>query len=452
MSDRQTSIRERYFALLYEYVEAPDERLLAQAADLGREMIASGFPIEQIAEIQHEANAGLAQKMPRALFSELAPILCIPLIELLVAFSLEFRKNAAEKDRIATALRGAVLEWRRTVDSVDYLILLLDKNGRIIRTNEATRRRSNRLGPRLSMSPVERLGNEQPWESIVELVQSLKEIRATRSVRIEDERADKTWDITATYSTAENEEDYIVVVARDVTEQVKMEQSLRRSELLSKMGSVLGDFAHEVRNPIFSISATIDAFEARFGDEELFGEYFKVLRGEIARTNKLMKQLLEYGKPSRSEFVVGDLGEVVVDAIRSCSYKAVEAKVSITNNLEGETAPMRMDRVRLGQAFENVLVNAIEHSPPAGAIVIDCTRVREREKNWLVFTVSDTGNGFGEQDVAQIFEPFFSRRKGGTGLGLSIVRRAVEDHGGQVSAGNRPGGGAVVTIRLPRDI
>jgi signal transduction histidine kinase len=104
-----------------------------------------------------------------------------------------------------------------------------------------------------------------------------------------------------------------------------------------------------------------------------------------------------------------------------------------------------LDRPRMLQVFENLLKNAIEHSP-AGATVSVSAVIAEDS---VSIAVEDRGPGFQADDLPRIFEPFFTRRRGGTGLGLSLVLRIIEQHNGSVRAMNRHGGGATMLVTLP---
>ncbi len=228
-----------------------------------------------------------------------------------------------------------------------------------------------------------------------------------------------------------------------------MEESLRRSEVMSRMGVLLGDFAHEVRNPLFAISATVDAFEARFGGREEFTQYLEVLRGELNRTKNLMHELLEYGKPTRPGRQPEAPDEVLSLALASCARVARERQVTLVNRAKCGLPGVRLDKERLIQALGNVVANAVQFSAPGDSVTLSAEQVEETGQNWLVLTVGDSGPGFGSTDLDLLFEPFFSKRRGGTGLGLTIVRRVVEDHGGEVILGDREGGGGMVRIKLP---
>jgi signal transduction histidine kinase len=103
------------------------------------------------------------------------------------------------------------------------------------------------------------------------------------------------------------------------------------------------------------------------------------------------------------------------------------------------------------QVFQNLLENAIQHAPRGGRVAFRAEPAAEGEPGGLRFVVEDAGPGFEPDDLPHVFEPFFTRRRGGTGLGLSIVQRIVEQHQGEIVAGNRPEGGAVVTVTLPRE-
>lgn len=236
---------------------------------------------------------------------------------------------------------------------------------------------------------------------------------------------------------------------RSEDERFKLSEALRRKEHMAAMGSLVAGVAHEVRNPLFGISSSLDAMEARLSGHDELKCYFEVLRKQTQRLSALMENLLHYGKPFVSEFKPLPVVRVIREAIEGCSAIAQHCQVRIAFDEPSRAAAVMMDENRLPLIFQNLLENAIQHTLPGGAVRVELAEEENLGSKWVVIKVSDSGPGFSEKDVAQVFAPFFTRRKAGTGLGLSIAQRIVEHHGGNISASNLAGGGAVMTVRLP---
>jgi signal transduction histidine kinase len=231
--------------------------------------------------------------------------------------------------------------------------------------------------------------------------------------------------------------------------QLELQESLRESEKMSAMGSLVAGVAHEVRTPLFGMSATLDAYEDELRQGDLL-ECGAALRQQVNRLNQLMSDLLEFGKPATINPSPGSLRDLIDDVIASRSAAAREANIALRNLIDATDPRVPMDRNRLRQVFENLIDNAIQHSAAGHAVTVSAHETGQGNQLWVECDVEDEGGGFAAEDLAKVFEPFFTRRQGGTGLGLSIVRRIVEQHAGRVSATNRPGGGARMTVRLPR--
>jgi signal transduction histidine kinase len=238
-------------------------------------------------------------------------------------------------------------------------------------------------------------------------------------------------------------------MARDITREQQLQASLRRSETMAAMGSLVAGVAHEVRNPLFGISSVLDAFEARLGEQADYQRFRSVLRGELDRLNHFMQELLEYGTPPSQQLYEGSIADIITQAVLWSAPLAERLKVKITHEVQQTIAPILMDRRRLPQAFINLLENAIHYSPSGGIVSVEAKQIWNDDRDWIECTIKDCGPGFRPDDFSRIFEPFFSRRRGGTGLGLSIALRIVEGHGGRIMAGNRPEGGAVMTLSFP---
>ncbi|MEW6272458.1 MAG: PAS domain S-box protein, partial [Thermodesulfobacteriota bacterium] len=242
---------------------------------------------------------------------------------------------------------------------------------------------------------------------------------------------------------------------RDLTEAkraaerlAQLQQQLRRNEVMATIGSLVAGFAHEARNPLFGISAVLDAFTARFGDREEYGEHLALLRRDVKRLNDLMHDLLEFGRPT-AELHVGSLRPVVEDAVAQCGTLSRQSGVALEADLPQDELRVRMND-RLVRAFQNVLQNAIQFSPGGSTVRIETEVVAGGNGDRVVeCRFRDSGPGLRPDDLPRLFEPFFTRRAGGTGLGLAIVQRIVEEHGGTVAAMNQPAGGALICVRLP---
>ena len=238
-------------------------------------------------------------------------------------------------------------------------------------------------------------------------------------------------------------------VSSDITERKQLQDSLRRAETMSALGSVVAGVAHEVRNPLFGISATVDAFYARFGEQPGYERYAQTLRQEVSRLTKLMQDLLEYGKPQRLDVTRGAIAPVVRRAVAACTALAESSGVWIREELADDLPPIPMDQSRMQQVFQNLLDNAIQHSARGKSVTITASRTGNGAAEMVEITFTDEGTGFRTEDLPRLFEPFFTRRRGGTGLGLSIVQRILEQHDGEIVARNGATGGAVMTVRLP---
>ncbi|HHW2509668.1 TPA: ATP-binding protein [Pseudomonas aeruginosa] len=236
---------------------------------------------------------------------------------------------------------------------------------------------------------------------------------------------------------------------RSEREREKLQAELRRSEAMAAMGRLVAGVAHEVRNPLFGISSTLDALEASANVGKGGERHREVLRGEVGRLNKLMTGLLEYGRPPGETFSSGRLGQVIVEAVRICGPAAEAAGVGIVYQVDGCDGTLPMNHGRLLQVFVNLIENAVQHAPAGSQVTVAAKTLEVNGQRSVECRVEDSGAGFAPEDLPFIFDPFFTRRRKGTGLGLAIVQRIVEEHKGSIEAGGAAQGGAVMRLRLP---
>jgi signal transduction histidine kinase len=230
---------------------------------------------------------------------------------------------------------------------------------------------------------------------------------------------------------------------------VKLEQALQREEALAAMGTLVGGVAHEVRNPLFGISATLDALAARSTHDRALAPYLATTRDQVQKLSRIMTELLDFGRPIAGELTPQSLTFAVARSIEACAPLAEQAGVELELAGAPDGDVVLMDEPRLQQVFQNLIQNAVQHTPREGRVRLEVRHGSERGRAGVRCAVRDSGPGFEAADLPRLFEPFFSHRRGGTGLGLSIVQRIVAQHAGRVEAANHADGGAVVSVWLP---
>lgn len=356
----------------------------------------------------------------------------------------EERARAQERQtELQRLISRSAQEWRLTFDAIASPLLLLEPDGRIIRMNEAARDLAGATYEGAIHRPLAVLGDRHPWKVVEPLLWEVADTGRRCSAQVRE--GEKSWDVAVSPVEGPDGGRWAVVVILDISDTVRLQESLRRSETMSVLGALVAGVAHEVRNPLFGISATLDAFESKFKRRKEYQRYLEVLRERVGRLNGLMQQLLDYGKPQRLDLAQVCPREVMAAAVEACSPLAARAGVEVVQDLPPDVPRLTVDRNRVIQIFQNLLENAIQHSPAGGTVVFRAEPAGELVR----LSIEDSGPGFRPEDLDRIFEPFYSRRRGGTGLGLSIVQRIAEQHGGCITAANRPEGGAVMRVALP---
>ncbi|HSL21006.1 MAG TPA: ATP-binding protein [Vicinamibacterales bacterium] len=352
-------------------------------------------------------------------------------------------RGHAELTALNAKLEHAAMEWRTTVDTIDAALMVLDPSGRIRRMNQAA-------SDTLPGEPFEWLGRSceelkahPPWDSALALAREARESQTASSARVHYTAAGKTWDL---WCRTSRDRSSVVVVARDATALVELQQSLRHSETMAALGSVVVGVAHEVRNPLFAISSLVDAWSVQRRRDP--SPFIDALRREVGRVNTLMTELLEYGRPTQVVLQPAPLEKVIDDALRACAPEAQHRGVRIVATPMPDVE-VWMDERRLSRVFINLIQNAVQHAPAESLVTVAGATHPTARPRFVLVSVRDRGCGFAEADLPQVFTPFFSRRVGGFGLGLAMSQRIAAEHRGTITAANHPEGGAVVTVTLP---
>ena len=361
------------------------------------------------------------------------------------------RKLLDEKQqRLHASLQQSAMEWRQTFNAIDFPVLIVDLNGTIKRSNETAERIAELDAEEIIGKQLGEISSVEPWQKASALLEVVRNSHLPVAEEVTCGTTGKTWALTL-YLINEfgSFGQRAIFIAQDISKRTQLEASLRQSEMMSLLGSLVAGVAHEVRNPLFGISSILDAFETRFSDRTEYLRYTNVLRDEIGRLTVLMEELLEYGKPFRGELYLVSIEEMVTRSIRACQPAAEVAQVDLVSDVEDELPKIRIDRRRLSKVFVNLIENAIQHSPNGATVSVEAKKISDGNKDWVECAIRDAGPGILDQDLPKIFEPFFSKRRGGTGLGLAIAQRIMEEHGGKLIAGNNSDVGACMIARFP---
>lgn len=346
------------------------------------------------------------------------------------------------RQELVVALRHVAAEWTETFDAVQVPIVMLDDCGEIRRLNQAAAALVGSSYRNVLGKPAATF--DEPWPTIARAGAETLASGQARTDRVTV--GDRVWQVSSCISGPHFENRRAIVVAHDLTLVTRLETSLRHNEVAAAMGSMVAAVAHEVRNPLFAITATLDAWGARYGEGEGMARYAGTLRDQVERLNRLMADLLEYGNPNPLSVRACSLDRPIRAAVRDCAVTSQQLSVTVEVEIAAELPPAVVDPPRIEQVLQNVIDNAVRHSPPGGTVRVAATC----EGEVFVCRVIDEGPGIRAEDMERLFDPFVTRRRGGTGLGLAIAQRIVRAHGGTIALANREDGkGAIATIRLP---
>lgn len=241
---------------------------------------------------------------------------------------------------------------------------------------------------------------------------------------------------------------YIVESITDMSEAVLISQDQRLSEL----GLLAAGIAHEIHNPLGSVKLGVQglAREVKAGcdNESTILEYLRLIDGEIDNCVKVTRRLILLSRAPTDNYQLFDIREAVEDTVVLLGFDAHSRGIEQVVVLPSVAIPVMADEGELRMVFLNLIQNAHHAMPGGGRLVVE---VKLTEGHVQV-EIRDTGAGIAAEDLAQIFQPFYSKRadkERGTGLGLTIVKNIVERHGGSVQVVSKPGAGSTFIVFLP---
>ncbi|MBE3568857.1 MAG: PAS domain S-box protein [Bacillales bacterium] len=234
-----------------------------------------------------------------------------------------------------------------------------------------------------------------------------------------------------------------LTVIRDVTEQIKIQEQLRKSDTLNVVGELAAGIAHEIRNPMTAMKGFIQLLEHNLNGQ--YAMYFDVIKTELERIESIITEFLILAKPQAVQFQKVDIGNVIRHTVDLLTPQALMTNVQLLVEMDQNLPAVYAESNQLKQVFINIIKNAIEVMPKGGNISIQS----KVEKEYVCIMISDEGTGIPEEKIKKLGEPFYTTKERGTGLGLMVSFKIIKEHNGKVEVKSKVGEGTTFYIYLP---
>lgn len=263
------------------------------------------------------------------------------------------------------------------------------------------------------------------------------------------------------FSGPENERKGFICVFEDLTEFQELQEKMSQAEQLAAVGRFSAGLAHEIRNPLASLSGSIQMMSKGLQLEKSYQRLMEIVLRETDRLNAILTDFLNYSQPRRNRKTLVDLTQVIQDVI--ILIKNREDFSAAGNRIDFHTASGHMiinaDEEQVKQVIWNLCINGLQSMTDGGRLKISLEKVTSFEsvgfksdKRGYVLTVQDEGCGIAEDQINKIFDPFYTTKENGVGLGLATVYQIVQQNDGTIDVASKEGRGTRFAIFLPRGV
>jgi signal transduction histidine kinase len=260
---------------------------------------------------------------------------------------------------------------------------------------------------------------------------------------------------TAQFHLEETVQQRTAALQAEIQERKRLEIAKIQAERLAMVGTMAAQVAHEVRNPLGSITLNLDLLLKEISKLAEPGGHspeegrclVTEIREEIQRIQHVLEEYLQFARLPKPQLRPVVLNEVLGQKLHFIAGEFARGSVKPVTHLDPAVGTIHADAGQLWQATLNLIRNGLDAMPDGGELTVGTWR----ENGQVRLRVTDTGNGMSEQQLKQVFTPFFTTKPSGTGLGLALVQQITTEHGGHLECESTPGKGSTFTIFLPVD-
>jgi len=238
-----------------------------------------------------------------------------------------------------------------------------------------------------------------------------------------------------------------IMLFRDLTEIRALKKEVETSQRLASLGRLAAGVAHEIRNPLSSIKGFATYFKERYKDNPEDRNTAQIMVQEVERLNRVIGELLEFARPVKMQKRKILLQTFIRHSLKMVERQAHEKGIRIEMDLVDSVKEIFLDPDRINQVLLNLYLNAFDAMERGG--VLKVSLCGDSDAGVVSISIADTGKGISKEDLAHVFDPYFTTKQSGTGLGLAIVHRIIESHGGEVKVESQVGVGTTITVSLP---
>jgi two-component system NtrC family sensor kinase len=234
----------------------------------------------------------------------------------------------------------------------------------------------------------------------------------------------------------------------DFAEELERSQAqLVQAEKMAAIGRLAASIAHEINNPLQAIhnSLHLSLHESLANDKRL--QYLTMAQAEVQRLIEIVQRMLDFYRPSRGGVEPADINTIAENVLALAHKRLQHGDVRVFTHLSPDLPPVPVVSDQVTQVFLNIVINAIEAMPSGGDLRLET--LLSEDGRWVLVCFHDTGSGMSPEQIANLFEPFYTTKSDGTGLGLAISYGIIERHGGVIEVSSRPGQGTSFVVKLP---